>query len=151
VHIRCDNEHEACPEGDDHGQSCPVDRESQGLQDGFHNARKQGERNGGKVGDESKKGWWWCVAVTQLERTATFVDTLIVSLLAPRRDKQSFCSSSLRRQEHVSMICYEEGSLTTISPIFYHPPTCRAMTTTPTLRVMSEGDTRPTTIETTLI
>jgi hypothetical protein len=39
-----------------------------------------------------KKGWWWCAAVTQLERLPLF-NTFIVSLLAPRRDKQSFCLS----------------------------------------------------------
>jgi hypothetical protein len=42
VHVRCDNEHEACPELENHGQSCYVDRELQGLQDGFHDAREQG-------------------------------------------------------------------------------------------------------------
>lgn len=48
------------------------------------------------------------------------------------------------------MTCYEAPHLTTIPPISYCPPICWAMTITPTLKVVFEEDTLPTTIETTL-
>jgi hypothetical protein len=83
-----------------------------------------------------------------VDGTATLYETLIVSLLAPRRDNQLLCLPSSYRQEHVLMVCYEEPHLTTSPPIFYRRPICRTMTITQTRRVVFDEDTLPTTIET---